>query len=311
MQNSNQLLITLGDYDWYPLKRVGSKILLLSESVLFKGYYSLSSCDYSDSKVNKFLQTVFASRLQNGGIDISKISNISILSKLQYESYVQNVVPLSSISFMLSDLNPDNEEQVCQVNPDGTYSYIGIREQTGFRPCVYIDYEYLKSVTGLSVINEAYLFLQTNIDVQHEKDQTAEADKAKLETEQKSAETAVFEPEKEKDVLIGQSGSDEQTLIRDDSELIVSKDESTQEDKTSIQKESDNFYEIHLYQNEFEDFSMIYDGSDERIKKIIEKQGISIGEFTKNSRNDNRSPVNKDDIVEKIRKMQSRWTWKQ
>lgn len=91
--NVSTLSIKFGNYDWYPIKQVGDKYLLVAVGPLFKGYYSLEPCDFSESKLFEFLNAGFLQHLSTSGIDVSNISNMSILSQGQYKLYVKDKLP--------------------------------------------------------------------------------------------------------------------------------------------------------------------------------------------------------------------------
>ena len=44
-------IVPIGNYDWYVLRLIGDKYFVLAESPLFRGYYSLTPCEYKDSRL--------------------------------------------------------------------------------------------------------------------------------------------------------------------------------------------------------------------------------------------------------------------
>ncbi len=141
-------LVTLGDYSWIVLKSMGDKYFVLAEQPIFKGYYSLEPCDFNDSKLHRFLDNKFIDQLVNGGVDVSKVSGLSILSLVQYERYVKNKAPRPITPFLLLTPHPDEPHCLCGINTDGELLCLSVKEPCGIRPCMYVDKEYLLSVTG-------------------------------------------------------------------------------------------------------------------------------------------------------------------
>lgn len=140
-------LVTLGDYSWIVLKAMGDKYFVLAEQPIFKGYYSLEPCDFNDSKLHRFLDNKFIDQLVNGGVDVSKVSGLSILSLIQYERYVKDKTSHTITSFLLLTPHPDEPHCLCGINTEGELLCLSVKEPCGIRPCMYVDKEYLLSVT--------------------------------------------------------------------------------------------------------------------------------------------------------------------
>ena len=140
-------LVNLGDYSWIVLKAMGDKYFVLAEQPIFKGYYSLEPCDFNDSKLHRFLDNKFIEQLVNGGVDVSKVSGLSILSLVQYERYVRDKAPHAITPFLLLTPHPEEPHCLCGINTEGELLCLSVKEPCGIRPCMYVDKEYLLSVT--------------------------------------------------------------------------------------------------------------------------------------------------------------------
>lgn len=140
-------LVNLGDYSWIVLKAMGDKYFVLAEQPIFKGYYSLEPCDFNDSKLHRFLDNKFIEQLVNGGVDVSKVSGLSILSLVQYERYVRDKASHAITPFLLLTPHPEEPHCLCGINTDGELLCLSVKEPCGIRPCMYVDKEYLLSVT--------------------------------------------------------------------------------------------------------------------------------------------------------------------
>lgn len=151
MQNiTSATVVPIGNYDWYVLRLIGNKYFVLAESPLFRGYYALEPCQYQDSRLASFLNNKFVGQLKRNGVDTSKISNISVLTAGQYQMYVKDKLPASASSYMLQTTHPEDKNCILAVNAEGDLYPSGITTSCGIRPCMFIDKEYLDSISGIN-----------------------------------------------------------------------------------------------------------------------------------------------------------------
>lgn len=151
MQNiTSATIVPIGNYDWYVLRLIGNKYFVLAESPLFRGYYDLEPCQYKDSRLASFLNNKFTAQLKHNGVDTSKISNISVLTAGQYQMYVKDKLPASASSYMLQTAHPEDKNSILAVNAEGDLYPSGITTSCGIRPCMFIDKDYLDSISGIN-----------------------------------------------------------------------------------------------------------------------------------------------------------------
>lgn len=143
----NISVIRVGGYDWYCLKQMGDDYFLLSVGIPFRGYYNSQCAPFVETKLAAFLRTVFLPRLGEAGADTDKLSNVGILTLLQYNTYVKNSIPAAPYPFLLQTPDPDNNG-VYAVDTSGNIITVGFTESCGIRPCMFIDREYADSLTG-------------------------------------------------------------------------------------------------------------------------------------------------------------------
>ena len=142
----NNTIIPIGDYDWIVLHETATKYLVVSEDVLFNGFYASKMCQFHQSKLNDFLTRKFLPKLAGSDVDMRKISGLAILSKGQFDQFVKNKLPDTVAPYMLLTPYPDKEDCIYAVTADGlTYPH-HVLDLCGIRPCLYIDKAYADSL---------------------------------------------------------------------------------------------------------------------------------------------------------------------
>lgn len=142
----NNTIIPIGDYDWIVLHETATKYLVVSEDVLFNGFYASKMCQFHQSKLNDFLTRKFLPKLAGSDVDMRKISGLAILSKGQFDQFVKNKLPDTVAPYMLLTPYPDKEDYIYAVTTDGlTYPH-HVLDLCGIRPCLYIDKAYADSL---------------------------------------------------------------------------------------------------------------------------------------------------------------------
>lgn len=156
-QNVLKCKVPIGDYEWFPLKRIGDKYFMVASKPAFKGYFSLEGIDWAASRLYKFLNQKFVAFLDNSGVDISAISGMSILTQGQYNLYVYNKLPTCG-EYLLQTPAPNHPEHILAVTADGALKPTPITAQTGIRPCFFIDADYLEELNEgpVTTVDEFY-----------------------------------------------------------------------------------------------------------------------------------------------------------
>ena len=141
--------VPIGEIDWIVLTQVGTKYLVVSEAVLFNGFYAAKGCPYHKSNLNDYLTRKFLPKIAAADVDMNKISGLSILSKGQFDQFVKDKLPDTAAPYMLLTPYPDRPDYIFAVTKDGLPYPHYVADTCGIRPCLYIDKKYADSLLGI------------------------------------------------------------------------------------------------------------------------------------------------------------------
>ncbi|MBQ2184952.1 MAG: hypothetical protein II399_09980 [Lachnospiraceae bacterium] len=147
--------VEMGDYRWYVLKLIGSKYFVIASNPVFQGYYSLRPASFQESKLKEFLDVRFHKQLELSGVQTKYVSNISVLTKGQYDMYIKNQLPAAKSDFILQTLG-DTDDTVLSVSTNGEIVPVGITEKIGIRPVMFVEKSYLESLGQFDTVDELY-----------------------------------------------------------------------------------------------------------------------------------------------------------
>ena len=314
MELTGKQKLLIGGNEWYVLKLIGDKYFLLAESPLFKGYYSLKPCDYADSKLANFINNKFLPELEYRGLDIKKISNVSILTAGQYKLYVKDKLPMCSAPYLLQTVHPSYENYIIAVDIDGELYPSKVTDLCGVRPCMFIEKTYADELAESS---DMPYTIETVYDFLNRQEFVAPTVEVVQNTPPVNAVSETSTDKSEKDAVAEfDKASDDSDVVAEDvreGTVAALPEEDVGVAKTSEGKDIpvSTYGErkaAHVFDEEYKDFAVLYDGTEKELNEIVSAYGLVIQAFAENTKG-YREPVSKESIIRNVNEARNRWRW--
>ena len=87
-------------------------------------------------------------------------------------------------------------------------------------------------------------------------------------------------------------------------DVVVEYDEDEEE-----KPEKEKTAAVYLYKGQYKDYALLVGDNDESLKTSIEKMGLAIRDYISSYTNEDRKPMNKNDVKNHIEGLQNRWRW--